>query len=58
MIYKSKTPSRSQAPAINFVLVFAGVRRVEREITTRFKAENKRSQATAPVGTETTEIYF
>ena len=58
MIYKSKTPSRSQAPAINFVLVFAGVRRVEREFTTRFKAENKRSQATAPVGTETTEIYF
>ena len=52
MIYKSKTPNRSQAPVINFLLVFAGVRRVEREFTTRFKAENKRSQATAPAGIE------
>ena len=61
MIYKSKTPGRSQAPAINFVLVFVGVRRVEREFTTRFKIENKRSQAHSDNSDnyyQTTGIYF
>eukprot|EP00493_Phyllostaurus_siculus_P006210 UN06269 len=49
---KVSTPRRSHDPVINLSLVLDGVCRVDRELTIRFRAENKRSQATAPAGIE------